>query len=612
MIRLHPVVRWALGFAGIGLFLTALCTIPYKFAPAPSVSESYYFGYSNRAGEIVIAVGVMLVMLFGPAVRPSQSTGKRLTRSLLVWWLGATLLLAAALQIFARHMDGFGEGIYLVDRVKLAFAGLRPYLDFEYPYGALFLYGPVWIARLLHLTPGDGYAIFWTLNCFAGVWLLYLTLIWIDIPQGKQRAVFIFFSSYGLLMMGAGGVNYTLFRYMVSPFFAVMLYRRAKKRAGSTDPGWPMLLAVPCAAFLMLISPELAISFGVGVAIYFALWGRLFVRWNLLSYTGMLAGLIAVGWFANRLGVFYTMKTFSTGAYNLPIVPGPHILLFFAALTLSASYVARSFRGHTADALVMLICTSAAGIAGALGRCDPVHTLMNALGLVLAAALLRTAYGWFDRVWWWAVWLVYFWIFVPGAIAGLGTNFSKIAMQAYLAGGNSAHPHGLERWIENRMTVALGPEGARTKLAEMQAYVAARNTLDVNRTLGLAPGTVSEAPFGFSPSRFGTFQTPEIDEGYYFEHENIGTPAAVERKIGEMRIHPERPLLLLPDREISCGLSPEAQRSFLRQVFHVPYRAPVRNPTSVTEPLCAFIRENYHEAQQPVPEHFGYALWQHK
>jgi len=38
----------------------------------------------------------------------------------------------------------------------------------------------------------------------------------------------------------------------------------------------------------------------------------------------------------------------------------------------------------------------------------------------------------------------------------------------------------------------------------------------------------------------------------------------------------------------------------------------VRNPTSVTEPLCAYIRENYREVQQPVPEHFGYALWKHK
>ena len=71
----------------------------------------------------------------------------------------------------ARGLQGFGESIYLIDRLKMLTEGGRPYKDFEYAYGAIFLYGPRAL-MLLHLSAEDSYYVFWLLTLLVGVWML--------------------------------------------------------------------------------------------------------------------------------------------------------------------------------------------------------------------------------------------------------------------------------------------------------------------------------------------------------------------------------------------------------------------------------------------------------
>jgi hypothetical protein len=44
--------------------------------------------------------------------------------------------------ICVRGMQGYAESKYFIDRVKMLAQGGRIYQDFEFAYGALFLYGP--------------------------------------------------------------------------------------------------------------------------------------------------------------------------------------------------------------------------------------------------------------------------------------------------------------------------------------------------------------------------------------------------------------------------------------------------------------------------------------
>lgn len=76
------------------------------------------------------------------------------------------------------------------------------------------------------------------------------------------------------------------------------------------------------------------------------------------------------------------------------------------------------------------------------------------------------------------------------------------------------------------------------------------------------------APFGFAPGRFGTYHSPALDEGAFFENENVFTTAEVQRKVLEMRTHPERPLVLLPGRENACTVKVAIEPPAIRPPFY--------------------------------------------
>lgn len=146
------------------VFLLALSWLPYKVPVARVYSESYVVGYNNRAGALIIALGAVLLAMFGPALLLQFSPGKPLASSTLKKALAVSAALSGALYLLTRKLDGVIESIYLIDRIKLLVEGKVPYKDFEYAYGALFLYGPAWISRELHIPVGDAYGTVWILS----------------------------------------------------------------------------------------------------------------------------------------------------------------------------------------------------------------------------------------------------------------------------------------------------------------------------------------------------------------------------------------------------------------------------------------------------------------
>ncbi|MGI4826680.1 MAG: hypothetical protein ACRYFU_00560 [Janthinobacterium lividum] len=590
------------------LFLLAISWLPYRMPVPRAYSDSYVFGYNNRIAAILTAAAAVLLAFFGPRLQLHLSPGKSLTSSTLKKALAGSSVIGGGLYLLTRRLDGVNESIYLIDRIKLLLAGRVPYKDFEYAYGASFLYVPAWISRGLHLPVGDAYGVFWIGLVLLGTFLLYKVIGWVDVPSGAQRSIFLLFWIFSILNLFSFGVTYSLFRYVLPCFFALVVYRGlAPVEQPQPQPGI-FLLPPLMYALLLLVSPELGITFAIGMSAFLVRFGHLKQRVNLVAFAVNLAAICGISYIADRCGVFYTLKAFSTGGFNLPVTPAPHILLLFLLIALSACYAGQRLRSGRPDALLVLIAVSACSLAAALGRCDPLHVLLNPMGVILAGSFLLNGLPRLRRVLWPAMWVVFGLFFFVTLVTQSGMQLGKAAFPALLTLTPRQDIPRVDAWVLARMTKALGPEAARTKFDAISA-ASFRGTYDVPAMFQLPPQTVVEAPFGFTPGRFGTYASPSIDEGYYFENENVLTPAAVARKISEMQAHPERPLILLPGRENACTVRVTMGRPQIGPPFYYPYRGrPVRD-NDVTEPMCTFIRQNYHPARNGTAGTFGYLLW---
>jgi hypothetical protein len=551
-------------------FIVGLFWLPYHVPVAPSVSDSYLFGYNNHVAELVIAIGAVLLGWLGPKLPLLQSsTARPLGRPTLYKAMAVTLAIGGGLFLLTRKLDGFEESIYLIDRFKLVLEGRVPYRDFEYAYGAAFLYGPAWMSRWFHLPVGDAYGIFWLLVSLAGTWMLYKTIEWIDEPGVNKRGLFLFWWMLTLPDLLCTGVNYSLFRYVLPCFFALLAYR--KMRSGGQPHTQAFALLLPVLLFLleMLVSPELALAFAVGLTCYVAWFGHLKTGKNWLRYTLMLCGFGALCWGAEKTGILGTVHAFSSGGMNFPLMPAAHVLLVLFCIGLAACYAGERLRKGEPTSLGILIAISALSLAAGLGRCDAGHALMNPMGVTLAASVIACG---IPRLWRYfqpAMLVVFLLLPLPINLLITATFLRRAAQPT---------------------AQVLGP-------------------IDVPGAFGMPPETVFEAPFGFAPLGSGIYHSTALDEGYYLEDINMVTTAGIARKISELSSHRERPLLLLPSKENSCSVPTQIRLTSLHILFLYPYEARAVHPVSLMEPLCSYIRQNYHLQGPGLNSHFGYSLW---
>jgi hypothetical protein len=612
MARLFPYLRsrslrwWSLP-VGIVAFLIALSTIPYHFAVSPNFSESYLFGYNNRVGMAIIAFGLVLLAIFGPQLNRQQpKPGKPLTRSTLYKALAISFGVSTLFYLFTRELDGFNESIYLIDRVQMLLDGRAPYKQFEFAYGALFLYIPAWIARVFHLSASDGYGIFFVLSAVLGTWLLYFVVDNIDEPPGKQRIIFLLFWYFATAALPTIGTNGSMLRFILPSFFGIVLYKRMHRTPG---PG-NLLLPIPIYALLLAVSPEFGVAFAIGIATYMLLFGRLRIAANLVAFITMLVSMSALTSLAARFGVFTTLEVFRTGGLNFPMMPAPHMLLLYTFAGVAACYAGQRLRQRQPSALLVLIFISAFSLVGALGRCDPFHTLMDPIGILIAASFLISDLPSLRRFMLPVAIFVYAIFPLAVSVPYNGTNFVKAALPLYLSHEASEQTTGFDRRLIARMSRTMSPELAAEKFAALKHFAQHKGAIDVPALFGQPENTVFAVPFGFAPSHFGLYHSSALDEGYYSETINIATAAGIDRVIGELASHPERPLLMLPGRERNCSGDAATAQNYLRQTFLYPYSARIRHSESIGEPLCVYIQKHFFRIGAATPERFDYELWQ--
>jgi hypothetical protein len=590
------------------LLLRALFVIPYHVPLRPSLSGSYIFGYNNRAGVVIVFLMALLFALFGrdlPAVpRPS---GKPLTRTTLAKSLAITLLLGGILFLLTCRLDGYAESVYTVDRTRLLLEGHTPYRDFEFCYGILALCGPAFLVHTLHLSVPTACNLFWLAASLLGVAQLYLILSWAEFPPARRREVFLIAFFLFLPALTSMTTAYTYPRFLTGGLLAML----SQRLLGGTprDRILAILLPIPGVALLLLISPEMGLAYTAGIVLYLLRFGDLRRPPHLIACLTMLAGLASILLFAAHRGAFITLTSFGGGAFNFPIVPAPHILLFLIAILICAAYLGSRLRRGENSPLLALGCIAPAMLPAALGRSDPGHVMLDGILILIIALLVCSTGPRTARLMLPATLCIFLAIPLVRGLRGLVSTLTLTALPYLLHTHSPAPPAPQDAWIEHLTLRIWGPVKGPANFERMRSRQTLGSTIDVPAAFGMPPGTVFAAPFSFFGNHTGPYHTPAVDEGYFLAIVDMVTPNDVARKIAEIDRHPERPLILPADAEYSCVIHPENARAEIESLFFYLYRAPAAHPGDITEPLCAFIRDQYHIAQPASPEHFSNALW---
>jgi hypothetical protein len=607
------LVRWS-GF--IVAALVGIFYIPLFFPVAPSISASYFVGYNNRAGVLLLLFFLVLGGYFCGFIEfrsSDASSSERVPRGKVWLWVGIFSVGWAFVYLLGRGLQGFGESIYLIDRLKMLAEGGTPYKDFEFAYGPIFLYGPR-VFMLLHLSAEDSYYVFWLLTLLVGVWMLAEVIGLLDYPGARKSEAFSLLCLSALPAVLSAGVNYTFFRFLPAAYLG-LLVQRTDARGQGRHGARAMLMAVGSTVIILLISAEVALSFTAGVIGYFTLFGfrrGLFKGWRYWArYTLFVFAEVGILWEAGRLELFKTLKAFGGGAYNHPIVPGGHILIFFFCCGVVTLYAANRLRaGARGGAMLMVLAVSILTLFAALGRCDVWHVGLEGIGVLIVATLLISA---MPNLWrGYRIAFVVFFVAAP-AMMGLWWYQAALISKVVFLRLSQSESHSFMTakldWAAEQYFARKGnPAEVRLKTNLLKASHTVPSRIDLRSTY---PGAseVLDAPFGYKPNQFGEYRTAGLDSGYFFGLLNAFTPAAVITKIDELRGHPERDLLLPEDFTEQCKVNPAVERRNLQVGFMSPFVPPVRHGDSVWEPLCEFITTHYQMTQGAQPGDYGYGLW---
>lgn len=582
--------------------LALIFHVPTRFANRYAISDSYIFGYNNRVGIILLVIFALNVGLLVRAARWRfcvVGESDRISRSVFWGSILVAALLCAAMYVLTARSGSFGESVYLIDRLNLTAGGERPYRDFEFAYGAVFLYGPLLFSKLLGLTIVNAYYLFWLVSVLAGVWLLKEVIDGIDYPGQHRSAIFLMLLP--LLLMGAvtTGLNYSGLRFFAGPALALWVYRLIR-RPGSEIAG----AAAVCvsAIALLLLSPELGVGFVVGIyafliAFYLRAGGR--ASW-LAPYGVALAVLCAVFWQASRMQIFYTMRTFGHGGINFPIVPALHILMLFFAVFLCGSYLVFLWceRRYTNTSCVLAVGFTF--LPSALGHCDPGHVVFNGAVFLIVASLWAAS-----RTIWWRLWC--FGLILMAVICsatfllGYAGQLSRDALALMMRSGGSRGIR-LEDVYYRKMLGRYGRVVADTKRAELELMSQKDATKSQPWRVPYSERIV-EAPFGYLVSQDRTY----IDEGYFSGTVNAFDPEQIEEKVEELKRHGDRELIL--SAEQGCYFDFEEQKKLISVLFFYPFQWKVLHTENAYVPLCDYVRSHYTIRVPASANTYGYAIW---
>lgn len=614
MNRSLRTVDRRLFFAYVVCSLIAIFYLPYLVPLPPTASDSYIFGYNNRVGIVLLVLLVTIGSVWFRGLNLQFCAGgpsRPVSLKILVASLIAVLLGCLTMYAVAGRFGGFGESSYEIDRLWLLSQGKIPYVDFEWPFGASFLYVPLLLQRILSITLVQAYYLFWTLNWLLGTVLLFVVVNMVDYPTKFKTSIFLLLYGAGFISILSMGTHAASLRYTCPLFFILVVYKLLN-HSGTKWQIYSAIFAVAFTMILLLISPETAIAYAFACGCVFVKSSTARRSRSFALFGGLLLAFAVVFWAALKFHVLDTVKASGGGADSYPVYFAPNILLFFAALFVCSCYlVRRFFVQQINDNTIGLIAFSIPMIAAALGHCGPSHVFWNGEGSFLVSLFYvsnyKIAWKWY-RAAFILVMILFQALFTgwyySGAMASVGSDLLR-------GRGNNSQMRSCVIYLSEEYIATFVRSDkkadweARLARAERPAMP---DKIDFAHVYPSWHGTFL-APFGYTPNGLGTYLSDKIDYGRYEGFENANTLAAIHEKGAEIKDHPERALLLPEQFEHTCKIDVSAERRKLSALYMFPYLGRAVHPESVRKPVCAYILTQYRLEQEPDEENFWYGLW---
>ncbi len=594
--------------------LVAVFAVPFHVPVAPSISDSYTFGFNNRA-----ALVLFVLFAFGfawwsgglglqPAMPEDGLVAPPMSRRLLRITLGITAVVTITFWLAYRSVGAINEGAYLMDRLQHLAAGQSMYRDFEFIYGPLLLEIPLQLHGWLHLSLLDAYYLSWILDWIAGVWLLWITVAWCCETSPRKNGIYLLAFLGFIFSTVSLGLNYTPLRFVAAPFFAAAIGRVLATRRSALPAA---VLSLFCAAFILFFSPEQGIAFCAGTLLFFLLFVSRSHQQSVPAIAVLLVGAAVLIALLLHSGVVHYMRGMAAGGYNLPLLPSFNTLIELLLLLVAICVLTNSVRAKSPGGpLEYLILIALGALPAAFGRCDGGHMFMNTLGAFLAA---WTVLSYIKSAGRWMVWsYVAGALFLPLALYQ-ANNFFMFPVKAALFSPADPHP-ALRSFAQSTLRRALGAHRSQATFAKWRAAYPVTVSSNVPRDQALL------APLGY-PSTLLLGDLPPITNGRYRGLGNVMAPYEVQEKVDELRDHPEA--LLLFTRGTACpaedahgdptsgSIAAEDRQKrhelFLNLLpFYVPH---VRHREDFLAPVCHYISTHYQPAPYTAPLE-GAEIWQ--
>ena len=387
-----------LAVAALGL--SAVYLLPYLVPVHDGLSFSYLVGFSNRTAVLLLLSFILGFALWtrGLGLRlpdPADPTGAS------YWRIGAVAIVLSAFGcaffwLFARSVAPLMESQYFLDRYAMFGMGARLYRDFEFDYGPLMFYPSIWIARLCHISLGNGYFLSWGLQWALGTWALWKMVAGAARGTRHGRTIFLLLLAFFLTGLPDSGMNYTPLRFCATLLFALGIHSLFARGASIFAI---FGLASAGATALLLYSPEQGIAFTIGTIFFFAVCVRP-ARTSLLVGLGAFAIIMSiVFWLALRSGVLGNVADVGGGGLDFPLLFSFQSLVLLLLLLVAGCAFIASLRAHTSQGpLLYLICLSIVSAPAAFSRADIGHIIINTLGALIAALVVLSQYR---TIWRW-------------------------------------------------------------------------------------------------------------------------------------------------------------------------------------------------------------------
>ena len=371
---------------GIG----AIYVLPFCLPSSLGLSVSYRLGYNNHVALIALVLFSFVFALWTKGsnlvLSPPETKSHWAAGSLFYCSLGLSWLACAAIWLESHRVRPFFEAVYFLDRYSMHALGDRLYRDISFDYGPLLFYPPVLLQKILHISIGDSYFLFWSAEWAIGLWLLWFVLGSLSGPSADRRLVYAIFCLEWLPSAIDAGLQYTPFRFIAAAALAVYI-----KNSAELFPFKAFFLAGVGYAFLIFYSPEQGLAFAIATILYFAVCDRR--KLLALPLFMFIAVCVSVFVLAAKAGVLETVVRFNDGDYNFPVLPSAVSFFLLALLIAAGCVVVSAFRNNQErQTELYLIALALIALPAAFGRADNGHIFVNTMPALIVStlALIKT------------------------------------------------------------------------------------------------------------------------------------------------------------------------------------------------------------------------------